>query len=77
MEMDYSSEESDISESVIEEYKEKPYERLRDGKLKVKNLNGTLRCPFRAGKKKLDFKHKELHQHVGIKFNLWGHTCNY
>ena len=50
--MDYSSEEdSDISESEIEEYAEKPYEQLRAGKYKVKNLNGTLRCPYCAGKK--------------------------
>ncbi|KAJ7962768.1 Factor of DNA methylation 1 [Quillaja saponaria] len=37
-----SEEESDISESEIDEYKEKPYEQLRAGKYKVKGLNGTL-----------------------------------
>ncbi|RHN64917.1 putative XS domain-containing protein [Medicago truncatula] len=62
--MDYSSEEeSDISESEIEEYSDKPYKELKDGKYKVKNLNGTLRCPYCAGKKKQEFKYKDLMQH--------------
>ncbi|CAL5327587.1 unnamed protein product [Camellia sinensis] len=63
--MEYSSdEESDLSESEINEYKEKPYEQLRTGKYKVKNANGTLRCPFCAGKKKQDYKYKDLLQHA-------------
>jgi len=63
--MDYSSEEdSDISESEIYDYSEKPYELLRAGKYKVKNLNGTLRCPYCAGKKKQDYKYKDLLQHA-------------
>ncbi|XP_061342494.1 factor of DNA methylation 1-like [Gastrolobium bilobum] len=63
--MDYSSEEeSDISESEINDYSEKPYEHLRSGKYKVKSLNGTLRCPFCAGKKKQDYKYKDLLQHA-------------
>ncbi|MFQ6665556.1 hypothetical protein Gotur_032262 [Gossypium turneri] len=48
--MDFSSgEESDLSESEINEYKEKPYEEIRSGKYKVKALSGNLRCPFCAG----------------------------
>ncbi|XP_034680399.1 factor of DNA methylation 1-like isoform X1 [Vitis riparia] len=63
--MDYSSdEESDISESEIVEYKEKPYEQLKTGKYKVKGTNGTLRCPFCAGKKKQDYRYKDLLQHA-------------
>lgn len=63
--MDISSEEeSDISESEIDEYKEKPYEQLRAGNYKVKYPNGTLRCPFCAGKKKQDYKYKDLLQHA-------------
>jgi hypothetical protein len=63
--MDYSSEEeSDISESEIEEYSEKPYKQLKDGNYKVKNFNGTLRCPYCAGKKKQEFKYKDLLQHA-------------
>ncbi|KAK1386265.1 hypothetical protein POM88_024000 [Heracleum sosnowskyi] len=63
--MDFSSgEESDISDSEIFEYKEKPYGLLKSGKLKVKVHNGSLRCPFCAGKKKQDYKYKELLQHA-------------
>ncbi|GAV72363.1 XS domain-containing protein/zf-XS domain-containing protein, partial [Cephalotus follicularis] len=61
--MDYSSEESDIGESELDEYKDKPYEQLQAGKLKVK-INGTLSCPFCAGKKKQDYKYKDLLQHA-------------
>ncbi|XP_043812238.1 factor of DNA methylation 1 isoform X4 [Manihot esculenta] len=62
--MDHSSdEESDISESEINDYKDKPYEELRAGKYKVK-VNGMLRCPFCAGKKKQDYKYKDLLQHA-------------
>ena len=60
--MDYSSEESDISESEINDYIDKPYEELTAGKFKVKGLNGNLRCPFCAGKKKQDYK--DLFQHA-------------
>jgi hypothetical protein len=59
-----SDEESDISESEIHEYKEKPYDELKTGKFKVKGPNGTLRCPFCAGKKKQDYKYKDLLQHA-------------
>ncbi|KAF3943178.1 hypothetical protein CMV_030234 [Castanea mollissima] len=62
--MDYSSEESDISESEINDYIDKPYEELTAGKFKVKGLNGNLRCPFCAGKKKQDYKYKDLLQHA-------------
>ncbi|KAK7255141.1 hypothetical protein RIF29_28545 [Crotalaria pallida] len=63
--MDYSSEdESDFSESEIEEHAQKPYEEIKAGKYKVKFPNGSLRCPFCAGKKKQDYKYKELYQHA-------------
>ncbi|XP_059441528.1 factor of DNA methylation 1-like [Corylus avellana] len=62
--MDYSSEESDISESEINDFVEKPYDQLMAGKYKVKGLNGMLRCPFCAGKKKQDYKYKDLLQHA-------------
>ncbi|CAN4086424.1 unnamed protein product [Withania somnifera] len=59
-----SGEESDLSDSEIYEFKEKPYEELRTGKLRVKGPNGSLRCPFCAGKKKQDYKYKDLLQHA-------------
>nr|XP_043635583.1 factor of DNA methylation 1-like [Erigeron canadensis] len=63
--MEFSSdEESDISDSEIPEYKDKPYEQLRSGKLRVKFPNGIFRCPFCAGKKKQNFKYKDLHHHA-------------
>lgn len=63
--MEYSSdEESDISESEINDYVDKPYEELRAGKYKVKAANSNLRCPFCAGKKKQDYRYKDLLQHA-------------
>ncbi|KAF8407239.1 hypothetical protein HHK36_006366 [Tetracentron sinense] len=63
--MDYSSqEESDISESEINDYKDKPYEQLKAGQYKVKNSSSTFRCPFCAGKKKQEYLYKDLLQHA-------------
>ncbi|CAI9113890.1 OLC1v1014589C1 [Oldenlandia corymbosa var. corymbosa] len=59
-----SEEESDFSDSEISDYKEKPLEELKAGKYKVLGPNGTLRCPFCAGKKKQDYKYKELFAHA-------------
>ncbi|KAL0723601.1 hypothetical protein Bca4012_038200 [Brassica carinata] len=58
-----SDEESEISESEIDDYSETPYLLLQSGKYKVK-VNGTLRCPFCSGKKKQDYKYKELMAHA-------------
>ncbi|XP_062089970.1 factor of DNA methylation 1-like [Humulus lupulus] len=63
--MDYKSDdESDISESEINDYADKQYKQLRAGMYKVKGPNGTLRCPFCAGKKKQNYKFKDLLQHA-------------
>ncbi|XP_074284159.1 factor of DNA methylation 1-like [Silene latifolia] len=59
-----SDEESGISDSEIEEYMVKPYQDLQTGKHKVRNVNGTLRCPFCAGKKKQEYGIKDLYQHA-------------
>lgn len=62
-----SDEQSDISDSEINEYKEKPYELLKAGTYKVKGPNGALRCPFCAGKKKQDYQYNHLFQHaIGV-----------
>lgn len=58
-----SDEESEISESEIDDYSETPYLLLQSGKYKVK-VNGMLRCPFCSGKKKQDYKYKELMAHA-------------
>ncbi|KAK4395392.1 Factor of DNA methylation 1 [Sesamum angolense] len=61
-----SDEESDFSDSEINEYKEKPYELLKAGTYKVKGPNGSLRCPFCAGKKQ-DYQYNHLLQHaIGV-----------
>lgn len=63
--MEYSSEEeSDISDSELLDHIDRPYDELRSGKLKVKGPNGSLRCPFCTGKKKQDYRYKELYQHA-------------
>ncbi|KAL9243095.1 hypothetical protein vseg_017024 [Gypsophila vaccaria] len=59
-----SDEESGISDSEIEEYMEKPYLDLRTCRFRVRNFNGTLRCPFCAGKKKQEYGFKDLYQHA-------------
>ncbi|XP_074314956.1 factor of DNA methylation 1-like [Silene latifolia] len=42
----------------------KPYQGLKTGKFKVRNANGTLRCPFCTGKKKQEYRVKHLYQHA-------------
>ncbi|KAJ4839911.1 hypothetical protein Tsubulata_026603 [Turnera subulata] len=62
--MDHSSEEdTDISESEIDDHMVRPYEDLKTGKLKLK-VHGFLRCPFCLGKRKRDYKYKDLLQHA-------------
>ncbi|KAL8139363.1 hypothetical protein V2J09_005384 [Rumex salicifolius] len=58
-----SDDQSDISDSEIEEYMLKPYKGLEQGKYQVQKPNGTYRCPFCAGKKKQDYVYKDLMQH--------------
>uniref|UniRef100_A0ACD5YBV6 Uncharacterized protein n=1 Tax=Avena sativa TaxID=4498 RepID=A0ACD5YBV6_AVESA len=59
-----SEEECEISDSEIEEYKDKVYAQLRAGKLKVQYGERTFRCPFCVGKKKRDYNGKDLLQHA-------------
>ncbi|KAI8543621.1 hypothetical protein RHMOL_Rhmol08G0232500 [Rhododendron molle] len=54
----------DISDSEINEYKDKPYEELKQGKYRVKNRDGSLRCPFCQGKKKQQWQYRDLLQHA-------------
>ncbi|OVA16517.1 putative domain XH [Macleaya cordata] len=59
-----SDEDSGISESEIEEYGDKSYEELKNGKHKVKISDETFRCPFCQGKKKRDYLYKDIMQHA-------------
>ncbi|KAJ3694895.1 hypothetical protein LUZ60_000272 [Juncus effusus] len=56
--------ESDVSDSEIEEYAEKTYTQLQEGKNKVKFGEQTYRCPFCLGKKKQAYTFKDLLQHA-------------
>nr|XP_010910789.3 factor of DNA methylation 1 [Elaeis guineensis] len=63
--MDASSEEaSEISDSELDEYEEDYYRVLKTGKQRVRNPDGTFRCPFCAGKKKQEYLYKDLLQHA-------------
>ncbi|KAI8572262.1 hypothetical protein RHMOL_Rhmol01G0184500 [Rhododendron molle] len=55
---------SDINDSEINDYKDKPYEELKKGTYRVKNGDGSLRCPFCPRKKKQHFKYTDLLQHA-------------
>ncbi|KAK1320992.1 hypothetical protein QJS10_CPA03g01640 [Acorus calamus] len=62
--MDCSSDETDYSDSEIEKFEEKELLQLKVDKPKIKNANGTWRCPFCLGKKKQEYKFKDLLQHA-------------
>ncbi|KAI3987849.1 hypothetical protein MKX01_020963 [Papaver californicum] len=63
--MDHSSEEeSDISDSEISDYVDKPYQEIKAGKHRVCYPNDMFRCPFCKGKKKQDYRYKDLLQHA-------------
>ena len=63
--MDYSSEEdSYISDTEIDEYKEKSYEKLKNGYHKVKVSHQTFTCPYCPMKRKRDYLYKDLIQHA-------------
>ncbi|XP_024990492.1 protein INVOLVED IN DE NOVO 2-like [Cynara cardunculus var. scolymus] len=65
MTKDYvSGEDGDASESEIEEYKDKSYEELKNGKHHIKLPNEALTCPYCPNKKKHDYQYKELLQHA-------------
>ncbi|CAN1806571.1 Factor of DNA methylation 1 [Linum perenne] len=69
-----SDEESDISESEIKDYVDKPYELLKSQHYKVE-VRGTLRCPFCTGKMKRGYKnYKELLQHASA---MDRHCCQH
>jgi hypothetical protein len=55
---------TDISDSEINEYKDKPYEDLKQGKYRVLSVDGSLRCPFCPGKKKQKWQYRDLLQHA-------------
>ncbi|XP_042465296.1 factor of DNA methylation 1-like isoform X2 [Zingiber officinale] len=59
-----SDEDTDVSDSEVEDYEEESYTALRTGNHRICNPDGTFRCPFCAGKKKRDYQFKDLLQHA-------------
>ncbi|CAM8917202.1 unnamed protein product [Rhodiola kirilowii] len=59
-----SEEDTDISDSEIEEYEDTSYEELKNGKHQVKLSDATLTCPYCSKKKKKEFGYKDLLQHA-------------
>lgn len=63
--MAYSSEdETDISDSELEEYVDRCYEQLQRGNHQVRYNEELYRCPYCPGKKKLVYPYKDLLQHA-------------
>ncbi|XP_059642814.1 protein INVOLVED IN DE NOVO 2-like [Cornus florida] len=62
--MSYSSEEeTDISESELEDYTYKCYEKLKNGSVKVQISDEKYRCPYCLGKRQ-NYAYKDLLQHA-------------
>ncbi|KAG8390855.1 hypothetical protein BUALT_Bualt01G0127000 [Buddleja alternifolia] len=59
-----SGEDTDMSDSETEEYVEKAYEELKNGKHQLKISDQAYTCPYCPKKKKRDFQYKELLQHA-------------
>lgn len=63
--MDYSSgEDTEISDSELDEYELKAYEELKKGKHQVKLSDGSFNCPYCPKKKKGNYQYKDLLQHA-------------
>ncbi|WOL14902.1 hypothetical protein Cni_G23683 [Canna indica] len=59
-----SDEDTEVSDSEVEEYEEENYTALKTGDHRIRNPDGTFRCPYCAGKKKQDYQFKDLLQHA-------------
>ncbi|CAL9123490.1 unnamed protein product [Musa textilis] len=57
-------EDTDVSDSEVEDYEEECYQALKTGNHRIRNPDGTFRCPFCTGKKKQDYQYKDLLQHA-------------
>ncbi|TYJ31190.1 hypothetical protein E1A91_A06G181800v1 [Gossypium mustelinum] len=63
--MDISSgDDSDISESEMEEYEDKSYEKLKNGKYTVMVSDETYTCPYCPKSNKQKYRYKDLLQHA-------------
>ncbi|KAL6581042.1 hypothetical protein OROMI_006965 [Orobanche minor] len=64
MEHSSSGEDNDVSDSDTEEYQDKAYEELKNGKHQVKISDQAYTCPYCSKKKKRDLQYKDLLQHA-------------
>lgn len=60
----YEDEDSDISESELEDFSTSIFEKLKGGAYEFKCPDGSFRCPFCVKKKRKNFKHQDLVQHA-------------
>ncbi|KAL2334210.1 hypothetical protein Fmac_015423 [Flemingia macrophylla] len=59
-----SDEDTDLSESEINEYEVKAYEELKNGTQNVKTSDETFTCPYCPKKRKRNYLYKDLLQHA-------------
>lgn len=59
-----SSEDTDISDTELDDYIDEYYDQLKRGTPKVKISETIFSCPYCSRKKKRDYLYKELHQHA-------------
>ncbi|KAK0605415.1 hypothetical protein LWI29_026486 [Acer saccharum] len=62
--MPHNPEEADTTDSDLEEYEYRQYRKLKKEYLEVKISNSVYRCPFCYGKRKRDYRFKELLEHA-------------
>lgn len=60
----FSDEETDISESELDDYISKVYKQLKKGEYRVKASTSYFKCPFCAAKKKQEYLYHDLFQHA-------------
>jgi len=59
-----SDEETDISESELDDYISKVYKKLKKGEYRIKASTNHFKCPFCAAKKKQEYLYEDLFQHA-------------
>ncbi|GLT75422.1 hypothetical protein SLA2020_471510 [Shorea laevis] len=70
--MDHSSDKDSVSESEMEVYEEKTYDKLKNGSVQVKISDQAYTCPYCPKKRKRDYQYRELLQHAsGV-----GNSCS-
>ncbi|CAI0443208.1 unnamed protein product [Linum tenue] len=67
---------TDISDTEMDEYKDKIYEEIKEGKHKVQNPDETFACPYCPKKRKQGYLYNEILQHAsGVGKSTGKRTC--